>query len=105
MGDELSSFDLIVALSPASQIEAEKITKYRDLEIEIQKGWNLKKIKTIPIVIGALGTVCKGINDYLKTISPNIEFRIVQKTALLGTAYILRNFLTPLKNSKPSGTA
>ena len=64
-----------------------------------------KKIKSIPIVIGALGTVCKDINDYLKTISPNIEFRTVQKTALLGTAYILRNFLTPLKNSKPSGTA
>lgn len=34
MGDELSSFDLIVALSPASQIEAEKITNFYDLEIE-----------------------------------------------------------------------
>jgi len=34
MGDELSSFDLIVALSPASQIEAEKITTFYDLKTE-----------------------------------------------------------------------
>jgi arsenate reductase len=34
MGDELSSFDLIVALSPASQIEAEKITNFYDLKTE-----------------------------------------------------------------------
>ncbi|MDG2299261.1 MAG: low molecular weight phosphatase family protein [Planktomarina sp.] len=34
LGDELSSFDLIVALSPASQIEAEKITNFYDLKIE-----------------------------------------------------------------------
>ena len=33
-GDELSSFDLIVALSPVSQKEAEKITNFYDLKIE-----------------------------------------------------------------------
>lgn len=76
--------------------EAEKIVKYRNLEIEIQKCWDLKTVRTIPVVIGALGTVCNGISEYLKAISPNIEFGIVQKTALLGTAHILRNFLTPL---------
>ena len=81
--------------------EAEKIVKYRDLEIETQKCWNLKKIRTIPIVIGALGTVCKGINEYMKIISTEMEFRILQKTALLGTAHILRNFLTPYENLKP----
>ena len=75
--------------------EAEKITKYRDLEIETQKCWNLKKIRTIPIVIGALGTVCKNISKRIETISPNAEFKIIQKTALLGSAHILRNFLTP----------
>ena len=72
--------------------EAEKIVKYRDLEIETQKCWNLTKIRTIPVVIGALGTVCTGFGAYLKAISPKIEDRIIQKTALLGTANILRNF-------------
>ena len=78
--------------------EAEKITKYRDLEVEVQKCWNLKTIRTIPVVIGALGTVCKGISEYTKTISPQINFDVMQRTALLGTAHILRNFLTPYKN-------
>ena len=81
--------------------EAEKITKYRDLEIEVQKCWNLRKVRTIPIVIGALGTVSTGIQEYLKLLSKNIKFNIVQKTALLGTAHILRNFLTPLDNINP----
>ena len=81
--------------------EAEKIVKYRDLEIETQKCWNLKKIRTIPVVIGALGTVCNGLKEYINFISPNIEFSILQKTALLGTAHILRNFLTPYGNLKP----
>ena len=74
--------------------EAEKISKYRDLEIEIQKCWDLKTVRTIPIVIGALGTVTRGIKDYLKIVSPNTKFSIAQQTALLGTAHILRNFLT-----------
>ena len=81
--------------------EAEKIVKYRDLEKEIQKCWNLKHVRTIPIVIGALGTVTKGITGYLKKISSEINFDVIQRTALLGTSYILRNFLTPYKNLPP----
>ena len=73
--------------------EAEKIVKYKDLEIEIQKCWNLKKISTIPVIVGALGTVSKGIENHLNNLSPNAEFKVIQKTALLGTAHILRNFL------------
>ena len=81
--------------------EAEKIVKYRDLEKEIQKCWNLKHVRTIQIVIGALGIVTKGITGYLKKISSEINFDVMQRTALLGTSYILRNFLTPYKNLPP----
>ena len=77
---------------------AEKITKYRDLKIEIQKCWGLKKVKTVPIVIGALGTVCSGLTENLNLVSPQARLNIVQKTALLGTAHILRNVLTSNKN-------
>jgi hypothetical protein len=80
---------------------AEKITKYRDLEIELQKCWNLKEVQTIPVVIGALGTVLCGIGRYLRIISPNVKFDVCQRTALLGTAHILRNFLTPYKSTPP----
>lgn len=34
LGDELSSFDLIVALSPASQLEAMEITRFYALQVE-----------------------------------------------------------------------
>ena len=38
---------------------AEKLSKYKDLEIEITKKWGLKTI-TVPVVIGTLGVVKKG---------------------------------------------
>ena len=77
--------------------EAEKITKYRDLEIELKKCWKLEKIRTIPVVIDALGSVTQGIDGYLKEISPNLSFDVIQRTTLLNTAHIIRNFLTPYK--------
>jgi hypothetical protein len=36
--------------------EAEKILKYKDITIEIQRMWNAKT-KVIPVVIGATGTI------------------------------------------------
>ena len=53
--------------------EFEKLSKYKDLEIEIGKMWHLKTT-TIPVVVGALGTLKCGIKDYLNCIpeNPNI---------------------------------
>ena len=38
--------------------EAEKILKYKDLTIEIQRMWNVKT-KVIQVIIGATGTISK----------------------------------------------
>ena len=73
---------------------AEKLTKYRDLEIELKKCWKLKSIKTVPIIVGALGTVSTDHVQYLKILSKNLNPSIIQKTALLGTANILRSVLS-----------
>ena len=73
---------------------AEKLMKYRDLEIEIQKCWDLKEVTTIPVVIGALGTVSTDFTKYLKTLSKHINPNVIQKTALLGTANIIRSVLS-----------
>ena len=40
--------------------ESEKKDKYPDLARELKKLWNMK-VTVIPIIIGALGTVTKGI--------------------------------------------
>ena len=71
----------------------EKISKYKDLEIEIERSWQ-EKSKTIPIVVGALGVVNKSTEKYLKVLPTNISINEIQKIALLGTASILRKALS-----------
>ena len=73
--------------------EIEKIAKYKDLEIEISKMWSMKT-KVIPVVIGALGLIRKGINRYIEQIPGNIRVEELQKTVLLGTAHLLRRTLS-----------
>ena len=45
----------------------EKLSKYKDLEIEIGKMWHLRA-RNIPVVIGALGLVKKGTKGFLDKI-------------------------------------
>ena len=73
--------------------EADKIVKYKDLTIEIQRMW---KVKTwvIPIIIGATATISKSFRKYISNIPGNHEVKELQKTAILGTAHILRKVLT-----------
>jgi hypothetical protein len=73
--------------------EAEKILKYRDLTIEIQRMWNVKA-RVIPVIIGATGIISKSFRKYVSSIPGNHEVRELQKAAKLGTAHILRKVLT-----------
>jgi len=73
--------------------EAEKILKYKDLTIEIQRMWNVKT-KVIPVTIGVTGTISKSFRKYVSTMPGNHEVKELQKTAILGTAHIVRKVLT-----------
>ena len=72
--------------------EVEKILKYKDLTIEIQRMWNVKT-KVIPVIIGVKGTISKTFRKYVSNIPGNHEVKELQKTAILGTAHIIRRVL------------
>jgi len=72
--------------------EAEEILKYKDLTIEIQRMGNVKT-KVIPVIIGTNGTISKSFRKYMNNIPGNYEVKELQKTAILGTAHILRKVL------------
>ena len=71
----------------------EKLSKYKDLELELQKSWRLK-MKTLPIIIGALGVTNKSTSKYLSEVPGGILTSEIQKIALLGTSRILRKALS-----------
>jgi hypothetical protein len=52
--------------------EAEKILKYKDLTIEIQRRWNVK-IRVIPVIIGATGTISESFRKYMSNMPGNHE--------------------------------
>ena len=71
----------------------EKLSKYKDLEIEMERMRGMN-IMTIPVIIGALGLVKKGMEKYINKIPGNISIQDTQKCVLLGTAHILRRILS-----------
>ena len=55
--------------------------------------WGLKTI-TVPVVIGALGVVNKGIEKHIDKIPGKTLITELQKIALLGSSHILRKVLS-----------
>jgi hypothetical protein len=47
-----------------------------------------------PVIIEVTGTISKSFRKYVSSIPGNHEVRELQKTAILGTAHILRKELT-----------
>ena len=69
--------------------ELEKLEKYQLLKV-----WRMRKVIVVPVVIGALGAVSVNFKEYMKRIGVNVKLEVIQKTALLGTAKILRKVLS-----------
>jgi hypothetical protein len=55
--------------------------------------WNVKT-KVIPVIIGPTETISKSFRKYVSNIPGNHEVKELQKTAILGTAHIIRKVLT-----------
>jgi hypothetical protein len=74
------------------QKEAGKNLKYNSLCIEIQRMWNLK-CTVVPVIIGATGIVTRSLRENLETVPGKHSIDSLQKTAILGTAHIIRKVL------------
>ena len=77
--------------------ETKKKNKHLDLAWELNKLWNMKVI-FIPIVIGALDTVTKGLVQGLEDLKTRGRGETIQTTALLRSAIILRRVLETYAN-------
>ena len=69
----------------------EKMSEYVDLQIE--RLWN-KKVEVIPVITGATGIVDKNIKKYVGRIPGCHNIYSLQRSAILGTAHILRKVLS-----------
>ena len=69
-----------------------KIEKYEDLRGEISKLWGVQTT-VILIIIGALGTITDCLTTFLVMVAVSLSFETIQKSALLGSAHILKKVL------------
>ena len=70
--------------------EIEKLHKYKPLKDKVARLWNMRKVAVIPIVVGALGAISNRFEKFVMEVGIDIRAEHVQKTALLGSARILR---------------
>ena len=73
--------------------ETDKILAYGDLKLELSQMWNCET-KVVPIIIGAVGSIPANLEKHLKSLDINCNISTFQKSALLGTAGILRKVLS-----------
>jgi len=72
--------------------QAENILKYEYITIEIQ--WILNvKVKVMPVITGATGTITRRYRLYLNNIAGKYEIKELQKPAILRTAHKLQKVL------------
>ena len=72
--------------------ESEKKNNYLDLARELKKLWNMK-VTIVPIVIGAFGTITKGLLKGLEDLEVGGRVETIQMISLLRTVGILRRVL------------
>ena len=73
--------------------EREKCEKYEPLASEIRKVYKVRT-EIVPVVIGALGTVPKGLAGNLKRLGVPDVIGCLQTSALLGTVRIIKSVLS-----------
>ncbi|XP_068723790.1 uncharacterized protein [Montipora capricornis] len=78
--------------SNVRQKETKKYEKYQHLVKEMKRMWK-SRTKVVPVVVGGLGSVSKKLTGHLEQLGIKDRTRTMQKSALLGSACILRKVL------------
>jgi len=65
-----------------------KLSNYKDLEMEISRTWKVRT-KTVPVVLGASGTIKKGLDQNLQLLPGHLSAIRVQKITLMSTTHHL----------------
>ena len=92
--DKKERANVIIGDDRVKDNELEKLEKYQLLKDEIAKVWRMRKVIVVPVVIGALGAVSVNFKEYMKRIGVNVRLEVIQKSAVPGTAKILRKVLS-----------
>ena len=74
--------------------EFQKLSRYKDLGIEIAKTCKMKT-KTIPVIVGAIDMIKKGTQKYVNEIPGNLSLSGIQKIVLNSSSHISRRTLSP----------
>ena len=71
--------------------EIEKIEKYQNLKRELKRLWSLKKVKVVPVVVGALGWISEGFSGWMDTLGIKLNVGMIQngESILLTLGYYL----------------
>ena len=64
-----------------------------ELKYEIAKIWKMRKVKVIPVVVEALGTVKKHFEKWIEKLDLDLTIKALQKPCVLGTVRIIRKVL------------
>ena len=76
-----------------SEKEKEKIERYQELKTEIKRMWNIRSIKVIPVVVGALGSTSKKLKKCIEELGVVISTALLQKIAFArDSSYIKQCF-------------
>jgi hypothetical protein len=92
-GKKWTLVDFSVPFDPnVARKEQEKVRKYEQLASEVRR-MNSVGVEVIPIVVGSLGVVTKGIDGWLRRLGIGDVVGGLQTAAIIGTAAILRKVL------------
>ena len=91
--NEVSCAIIDIAISGDISVSEKEKGKTEELKKEIKRMWNIRSIKVTPVVVGALSSTSKKLKKCIEELGVVKTTALLQKTALLGTARILRKVL------------